>query len=130
MADLENAADEKQLDAWRVTYLGKKGALTGLLRGLGALPADQRPAAGAAANNTKVPWRPPWMPGRRNWRGCRQKARAAERIDVTLPGRRPDLGHLHPTTRIMREMSASSRIWASRWQKAGGGSGTTTTSRP
>ncbi len=105
IAELESAADEKQLEAWRVSYLGKKGALTSLLRGLGSLPAEQRPAAGAAANATKAALEAALEARRAALEAeARAKAKTAERIDVTLPGRRPTLGHLHPTTRIMREM--------------------------
>ncbi len=105
LAELERAADEGQLDAWRVAYLGKKGGLTGLLRGLGSLPPDQRPAAGAAANTAKLVLEAA-LEARRTAleETARQRARFAERIDVTLPGRCPDLGYLHPTIRIMREM--------------------------
>ncbi len=48
------ATDLAALDAVRVEYLGKKGSLTGILRGLGTLPADERPAAGKVSNEVRV----------------------------------------------------------------------------
>src|SRR5918911_3599670 len=53
LAELSGATDEAALEEWRVKYLGRNGALAGLMRGLGALSADERPAAGAAANRVK-----------------------------------------------------------------------------
>ena len=50
---VSNAADAAALDIVRVQYLGKKGELTGLLKALGKLPADERPAAGAEINKAK-----------------------------------------------------------------------------
>ena len=50
LADLESAPDLKSLDEWRVAFMGRRGELTQLLRGLGSLPAEERPIVGAAAN--------------------------------------------------------------------------------
>jgi phenylalanyl-tRNA synthetase alpha chain len=50
---IEHAGDEKSLDALRVQYLGKKGSFTDLLKSLGQLPADERPAAGEKINQAK-----------------------------------------------------------------------------
>jgi phenylalanyl-tRNA synthetase alpha chain len=50
---LAGAADAAALEAWRVGWLGRSGRLTGVLRGLGALAAEERRAVGAAANQTK-----------------------------------------------------------------------------
>ncbi|MCL4535255.1 MAG: phenylalanine--tRNA ligase subunit alpha [Bacteroidetes bacterium] len=103
--ELDRAGDETALDAWRIAYLGKKGALTAVLRGLGSLPPEERPAVGAAANAAKERLEGALADRRAALEeAARAKARAGERLDVTLPGRRPDLGYLHPTMRIMREM--------------------------
>jgi phenylalanyl-tRNA synthetase alpha chain len=52
-AELAAAADEASLEAWRVTWLGRKGRLTSVLRGLSDLPIEERRHAGAAANSVK-----------------------------------------------------------------------------
>lgn len=50
MSALDETSDVEALDDWRISYLGRRGELTQVLRGLGSLPAEERPAAGAAAN--------------------------------------------------------------------------------
>jgi len=93
------------LDAVRVAYLGKKGVVTALLKSLGRLPAAERPAAGQAINRLKEAI------------GARIEARraaleqdamaqalAAERVDVTLPGRGQRRGGLHPITRTLERL--------------------------
>jgi phenylalanyl-tRNA synthetase alpha chain len=85
------------LDAIRVRYLGRKGVLNGILRGLGGLPADERPAMGQLANAVKAT-----IGDRLEARGAVLREAALERtlsedrVDVTMPGRRPPLGHVHP----------------------------------
>lgn len=102
---VEAAIDAASLDAVRVQYLGKKGELTGLLKELGKLPAEERPAAGAEINKIK---------------GVLQDAIAAkkdaieqvaldtklsaEAIDVTLPGRNAEIGGLHPVTIVLKRI--------------------------
>ena len=54
LAELTEVREQDALEQWRVTYLGRRGALTDVLRGLAALPADQRPAAGQAGNEAKT----------------------------------------------------------------------------
>jgi phenylalanyl-tRNA synthetase alpha chain len=105
LADLNSAADLKALDAWRVGVLGRKGSLTVALRSVGGLPAEDRPTFGAAANRVKERLEAAYAE-----RAAALKERsiagalASERLDVTLPGRPPDLGRLHPTTQILREI--------------------------
>ncbi len=99
-----SAADSADaLESWRVEFLGRKGKLTGILRNLGSLKPDQRRAAGAAANRLKgeleAAFEEKLTASKRS--GASQPADA---IDVTLPGRRPRAGGLHPSTQIMREM--------------------------
>jgi phenylalanyl-tRNA synthetase alpha chain len=94
--DIAAAGTPEALEALRVRYLGRKGELNLLLRGLGALPADARPAMGAAANAVKDE-----IAGalalRQTALAQDALARAAdERNDVTMPARRRPLGHVHP----------------------------------
>lgn len=78
-------------------YLGRKGRVTLFLRGISQLPADQRPEAGKKANQVKKALEQAFSEAAE-----RLAAAPAEedRIDVSLPGRSPEPGHLHPITRI------------------------------
>ena len=87
------------LNDLRVKYLGKKGSLTSILRGMGALSAEERPRIGQIVNEIRAE-----LEGVIEAKGTELKeaelvARlASERIDVTLPGRQPSEGHRHPLT--------------------------------
>lgn len=94
------------LDRWRVSVLGRSGSLTQILRGLGAVPEEDRPRLGAEANRAKGVLE-------RELRGREQELRSAhfdavaqrESVDVTLPGWPAPQGRLHPTTRMVREIT-------------------------
>ena len=87
------------LEDWRVEWLGKSGKASGLLRGIGALPAEERPTFGAAVNTMKHA-----LEGRLEARVAELRSAAlademaGDAIDVTLPGSRPPEGGLHPAT--------------------------------
>jgi len=100
LADIGSSADLAALDAVRVAVLGKKGALTELLKGLGKLPADERRAAGAAINEAKQRVESA-LEARRDELDAAllQRELATGAIDVTLPGRGQAVGGLHPVTR-------------------------------
>jgi phenylalanyl-tRNA synthetase alpha chain len=99
------APDLGQLDTIRVKYLGKKGALTLELRELGSLPAEQRPAAGQEINSAKERLAESIETRRQVLERAKIDAEiAAPAIDVTLPGRGQQRGHLHPVTRTLRRM--------------------------
>ena len=104
-AAIDSAEDLRQLDEVRVEFLGKKGALTALLRELGGLPADERPAAGQAINEAKQTLARAIQARRASLDAARIEAElAAQAIDVTLAGRGQRPGQLHPVTRTMRRM--------------------------
>jgi phenylalanyl-tRNA synthetase alpha chain len=107
LAELDGAAERGALEEWRISYLGRRGALTEALRGLASLPAEHRPAAGQAANETKRTLEAA-LEGRQNAaRGLAlEKALEEERIDVTLPGRPVTRGGLHPTTIVLRQITS------------------------
>jgi phenylalanyl-tRNA synthetase alpha chain len=99
------AADIQALDQVRVEYLGKSGLLTAELKKLGRLPAAQRPAAGQAINRAKRDLQSRIEQRRESLEQERMARRlAAERIDVTLPGRGQRSGGLHPVTRTLRRI--------------------------
>jgi phenylalanyl-tRNA synthetase alpha chain len=97
-----NAADLAALDAVRVAFLGKKGAVTAYLKNLSDLPAEQRPAAGQEINRVKNEVHA-LIDKRREIleRQSMEDKLRADAIDVTLPGRGLALGGRHPVTRTM-----------------------------
>jgi phenylalanyl-tRNA synthetase alpha chain len=101
------AGTAAELEEIRVRVLGRQGTLTQLLRSLGALPVAERPLAGAAANEAKRELEA-MLEARlaEALAGERRARRAGERVDLTLPGRRPPLGALHPITRVENEIVA------------------------
>ena len=99
------AADERALDDARVRYLGKKGELTALLKGLRSLAPADRPAAGARINSAKERLQAA-IEERRSQLAGEQLRRdlAQQTVDVTLPGRQRPGGSLHPITQTMRRI--------------------------
>ena len=96
---IERAGDEKSLDVLRVQYLGKKGSFTDLLKSLGQLPAEERPAAGEKINQAKKSLQQSIESRKGDLVSAALDAKLnAERLDVTLPGRRQSKGGLHPIT--------------------------------
>jgi phenylalanyl-tRNA synthetase alpha chain len=100
LADIAASADVARLEEARVHWLGKKGLLTEQLKSLGALPAAERPAAGARINEAKVAVQAA-IDARRAVLEAAAIQRKLEqgRVDVTLPGRGEVPGGLHPVTR-------------------------------
>ncbi|MEZ5475627.1 MAG: phenylalanine--tRNA ligase subunit alpha [Steroidobacteraceae bacterium] len=101
LADIAASTDLAALDELRVRLLGKKGSLTEQLKSLGALPASDRRAAGAAINASKESVQAA-IEARRDVLGMAAIAArlATERIDISLPGRGETRGGLHPVTRV------------------------------
>jgi phenylalanyl-tRNA synthetase alpha chain len=105
LADLARVRDTGELQNWRVAYLGKKGPLSEILRELGRVPADERPALGQAANQIKVEMEAAMESRERDLKAAEMgHALESERIDVTLPGRPASVGLLHPTTQIVDQI--------------------------
>ncbi|MBI4636229.1 MAG: phenylalanine--tRNA ligase subunit alpha [Candidatus Rokubacteria bacterium] len=99
------AGSSAELEAIRVRFLGRGGALTQLLRSLGVLPAGERPSVGAAANEAKRELEALLETGLAEALETeRRRLRARERQDLTLPGRRPPWGSLHPLSRVHDEI--------------------------
>jgi phenylalanyl-tRNA synthetase alpha chain len=102
---IARAADLGELDSIRVRLLGKKGVLTQKLKELGTLPPEQRPLAGQEINAAKQRVSAAIDARRGHLETARIDAElAAQAIDVTLPGRGQQRGHLHPVTRTQRRM--------------------------
>jgi phenylalanyl-tRNA synthetase alpha chain len=104
VAELDRATDAAALEQWRITHLGRKSPLHNLLGGMGRLAPEERRTVGSAANLTKRSLEQA-LAQREGVVRQRELARALdrERIDVTLPGRPPSLGALHPVTQTIEE---------------------------
>jgi phenylalanyl-tRNA synthetase alpha chain len=105
-AEIAGANTLDELKQIQVQYLGKKGEITSVLRGMGQLPPEERPVVGGVANEIRDELTE--LFGAREGElkeSARKKSMAAEKIDVTLPGRPQELGQLHPLTRVMEEMA-------------------------
>ncbi|MFT5210686.1 MAG: phenylalanyl-tRNA synthetase alpha chain, partial [Flavobacterium sp.] len=102
---IETAEDVAALDLVRVSYLGKKGSLTSLLKTLGKLPAEERPAAGAEINVAKQAVQEAISAKKLLLDDALIAEKlASEVIDVTLPGRDADIGGLHPVTMVLQRI--------------------------
>jgi phenylalanyl-tRNA synthetase alpha chain len=103
--DIRNAADLAALEDLRVALLGKKGSLTAQLKNLGAMPPEERRAAGEIINRAKDRLQDALAQRRADLETAQlQAALHAERIDVTLPGRGQQAGGLHPVTQTMQRI--------------------------
>ncbi len=97
--------DLSALDQVRVDYLGKSGQLTAQLKALGALPKDERPAAGQAINRVKAALQQAIDARKAELGQAALQARlAGQRVDVTLPGRGQHTGAAHPVTRTLERI--------------------------
>jgi phenylalanyl-tRNA synthetase alpha chain len=105
-AAIEAAPDLATLEALELDVLGKKGRLTGVLRGIGALPADDRPRVGSIANTVRSSIEGAIGARRATLASSELEARlAAERVDVTTPGRPIRRGSLHPSIEAMGDIA-------------------------
>lgn len=102
---INEASDLAALDHVRVHYLGKKGKLTGILKTLGKLSAEERPQAGQAVNEAKQALQQQLNQRKDTLEEAALQAKlATERIDITLPGRGQETGGLHPVSRCMQRI--------------------------
>ncbi len=106
VALFSQAADLNELQQLRVQYLGKKGAMTEVLKGVGKLPAEDRPVIGQFVNTTRQALSES-VDAAEAKLAVKAKAERieAERIDVTLPGRTTSRGTLHPVQKGLDEMT-------------------------
>jgi phenylalanyl-tRNA synthetase alpha chain len=107
LADFSACADAVALENSKARYLGKTGRLTELLKSLGALPATERPAAGARINEAKGRLEAALERRRQELSEAKlTRQLAADALDVSLPGRGPAVGGLHPITRTIERIEA------------------------
>ena len=102
---LAAVANLAELAEWKSTYIGKSGSLTRLSRGLGSLPADVRPTAGRQVNLLREQLESAFATAEERLRIAAQQAElAADRIDVSMPGRAPALGYAHLTNQVLAQV--------------------------
>jgi len=106
LADIAAARDPEALEALRVALLGKQGSITGQLKQLGSLPPEERKAAGEAINRARDAVSQALAERRAVLEAAALDARlAGEAVDVTLPGRQPQRGGIHPVSRTLERIA-------------------------
>jgi len=101
------AASEAELQQVRARYLGRKGEITAVMKGMGMLSAEERPLAGALTNEVKDRLEAAFAERQESLRHeLMQQKLANERLDVTLPGRKHKRGYKHPITQVTEEIIA------------------------
>jgi len=107
LTKVEGANDLAALDQVRVEYLGKKGNITALLKGLGKLSAEERPAAGEKINHAKLKVSDRIAERKTEFeRAAIEQKLKSETIDVSLDGRAASRGGLHPVTRTLKRIES------------------------
>lgn len=105
LQELERVENAQQLNDLRVKYLGKKGPLTEILRGMGALSAEERPVIGQVANDVRGSIEAVVEAKQAGFAQAETAMRlGAETIDVTLPGRPAPHGAVHPLNKVIQEI--------------------------
>lgn len=105
LEQLNDVVDEQQLNELRVKYLGKKGPLTEILRGMGALSAEERPVVGQVVNDVRSSIESVIEAKQAEFQQLETERRLqSETIDVTLPGQPPAKGALHPLTKVIQQL--------------------------
>ncbi len=101
MKAIDSATTPEGLEAARVEYLGTKGLFAELMKSLGALPKEDRPRAGGAANAARQKVTEAHLAAKE---ALEEKAAGSKGLDVTLPGRRPPGGHRHVISRTTADI--------------------------
>jgi phenylalanyl-tRNA synthetase alpha chain len=105
LKQIDGIDNVKDLESWRVHYLGKKSPLTQILRGLATLSMEERKAVGAAANQLKTLLENSAVQKGQSLRDAQLKSEAVkESIDISLPGRPYPAGRRHPITQTIDEI--------------------------
>ena len=105
LEELATIGTVSALKDMKVKYLGKKGSLTEIMRGMGKLSPEERPIVGQMVNEIRGQLEATIEERSKELEKAELIAKLAnEKIDITLPGRKPKEGHLHPVTLTLREM--------------------------
>ena len=103
--EIENCTTQKELNELKVKYLGKKGELTTVLRGMGALSPEERPVIGSLVNQVRDKLNELFTEKEETFKKKElEKRLLTEKIDITEPSKKIELGSLHPITQIIKEV--------------------------
>ena len=103
--EIENCTTQKELNELKVKYLGKKGELTTVLRGMGALSPEERPVIGSLVNQFRDKLNELFTEKEETFKKKElEKRLLTEKIDITEPSKKIELGSLHPITQIIKEV--------------------------
>jgi phenylalanyl-tRNA synthetase alpha chain len=102
--ELAKVSSIDQLEAWRISYLGRKGTVIQILRSLSTLPLKERRLVGARANEVKKTLEAAFDEKKANLEQNLTGKLDHETLDVTLPGQQVTIGRLHPTTQVVEEI--------------------------
>ena len=107
LAALDAVQNENELQAWRIAHLGRSAPVMQIFSRLGSVPKDLRPLVGQQANQVKLALEAAQetCSAQIHAKELERKLQT-ERLDVTLPGRQPALGRMHPSTQILNEICA------------------------
>lgn len=103
---LSNLDDANQLEEFRIKYLGRKGQFSTIMRSLGSVPVEDKPRLGQLANSVKAEIEKLFEETTQSLQQQRATASIGKGPDLTLPGRCPAPGTLHPVTKVMQETCA------------------------
>jgi phenylalanyl-tRNA synthetase alpha chain len=103
-SELAAANSSDELESWRLAYLGRRGAVTEITRGLGELPVEERRSVGQRANQLKDELERALDERSKELERASIEEMEADAIDVSLPGRKGLVGRLHPITQTMRDI--------------------------
>lgn len=105
LEELKTLESLKELEDFRVRYMGKKGSVTGLLRGMGALPAEERPVMGQMVNQLRQELEDAVTEKNQAVQAALQKEQLAkEKLDITMPGKKTTSGGLHPLNVVLDDI--------------------------
>ena len=102
--NLDHLVDAGQLEDFRIRYLGRKGQFSTIMRELGAVAPEERPRVGQLANTIKEEIEKLFEEKKALLGHAQSGAKGLSSIDLSLPGRYPERGRLHPVTQIMNEV--------------------------
>lgn len=105
LASLAQAADDAALQEWRTRHLGKTAPVMQAFQKIGQATPQEKPLIGAKANEIKNALEAAYTAFAEQRKQARlQASLASDKLDITLPGRQPERGHLHPATQTLRDI--------------------------
>ncbi len=107
ISHLEQLSEPVQLEDYRIRFLGRKGQFSTIMRKLGSVAKEDRPRMGQLANTIRAEIERLYEEKKKSLQDITASSKGdSSKVDLTLPGRRPENGRLHPVTQIMNEVCA------------------------